>query len=505
MTSLSFIDAAGKRRTVRLNGKALASGADGSIYLLDGLSPPSVAKLYHEHRLDPERQPKLAAMMANPPSLADITLNGKRYVQIAWPTGELHDSAGFRGFAMPSVDLKQSTTLEMMLSPKTRKAYGLPEHYGYQVTAALNVAKLIAELHEHRHYVIDLKPVNINIYTDSQLIAMLDTDGFSIAGADGQRFAGHQYTADYIAPEAWKRKQTPDQLGEAQDLFALAVVIFRLLNRGVHPFQGVPQSGRAKQANTNQDRVGEGLYAYGRRSDRRIAPSPWSLHEYLPDDLRRLFDKAFTGAARPSAADWVNILEAYAKPDTGKLKQCTQHADHAYFAGEQCGHCALLQQRAAVEQQQHEAKRAPRRTSKRTSRRRNHSGRRAQHARQPAAQAATVGVSVRPQRITGTTIISATARSTRARSQQSTGVWSGVAATIKSNLGSWWRSGWTRWLIPLALVLLLFTLWLDGNVDTVVETILEQDLPPRSAISGDEVNYASFATPSGVTVAEIRS
>ena len=32
-----------------------------------------------------------------------------------------------------------------------------------------------------------------------------------------------------------------DEMGEEQDKFALAVMIFKLLNNGIHPFSGVPR------------------------------------------------------------------------------------------------------------------------------------------------------------------------------------------------------------------------------------------------------------------------
>ena len=36
--------------------------------------------------------------------------------------------------------------------------------------------------------------------------------------------------------------QTPEDMGEEQDKFALAVIIFKLLNNGIHPFSGAPKN-----------------------------------------------------------------------------------------------------------------------------------------------------------------------------------------------------------------------------------------------------------------------
>lgn len=330
----------GSRAELALESPPFAVGGAGRIHRVEG-SPHLVAKVYHTPSDPPRRRAKLEAMLAAPPRLPDAEYRGKRYAQIAWPTAVLEDDAGeLLGYVMPSVDLSEAASLEALLSRKSRKAFGLEEAYGYRVSAAANVAAIVAELHELSHHVIDLKPVNIHVYRGSYFVAMLDCDGFSIAGAAGERFPGHQYTEGYISPEALKNRVSPERLGVEQDLFALGVVMFQLLNQGLHPYQGRPSRG-AVVSSTNNERVMEGHYAYGRAASRVVEPSPWSLHHFFDDPTRQLFDRAFGEAAcRPSAAEWRDHLRAYADPRTRKLRICSRDSTHAHFSSG-CGLCAL--------------------------------------------------------------------------------------------------------------------------------------------------------------------
>ncbi|WP_181919329.1 ankyrin repeat domain-containing protein [Alkalilimnicola ehrlichii] len=323
------------RRPVHLQGESIARGGEGTIYRLAG-DPPLVAKLYH--RPDLQRRAKVEAMLADPPELPVLERRGRRYVQLTWPVGLLEDARGnFFGYAMPLVDLRRATLLDNLLSAKARRAYDLPEHYRYRVTAAYNLAHLIAELHAHGHHVIDLKPGNINVYSDQGAVALLDTDGFSIRG-DAERFPAQVFTDGYIAPEALRQGLTADRLGEEQDRFALAVILFQLLNQGLHPYQGVPRPG-AQVPPSNGERIRAGLYAYGRRSNALLLPSPWSTHRFFAASTRALFDQAFEHERhRPSAAEWTEHLRTLLQP--GGLRQCERVADHAYFT-DTCGLCAL--------------------------------------------------------------------------------------------------------------------------------------------------------------------
>lgn len=325
-------DKAGSARPLQLTD-AIAEGATGTIHRITG-RPGVVAKLYKPGNDLALCQDKIAAMLAAPPDLPPIALNGALYSQIAWPADRVQTAKGeFRGFTMPEIDFGTSADLASILQKSARRRKGLPEFYGGRVLLAANLAALVSELHILGHYIVDMKPMNMRFYPSAWQMAILDTDGFSIKGPH-RRFPSLQFSDEYIAPEAFRKK--PEELGQEQDLFALAVIIFRLLNCGIHPFQGV--DGQTAPT-TLQERIFARLYPYGRTAHATTRPVPASIHTFLEDETRTLFDRAFTSTPRPSAIEWRSHLSALINDHV--LTRCAHNpAEHAHFS-RGCGLCAV--------------------------------------------------------------------------------------------------------------------------------------------------------------------
>ncbi len=335
---LVYLRNSGRKKRVRINvGMRVAGGGAGDIHLLPN-APKQVLKLYKDRGVGNQYEPKLEAMLAAPPRLPAIKHRRSKFHQLAWPTAIAESRNGkFLGFTMPQIDFEDSVSLERMLQKRMRQISGLPEFYGFRVSCAYNLAVSISALHRRGHHIVDLKPANCRVYRKSMLLSLLDCDGFSILGGDGKRFVAGQYTPEYIAPES--SKKDPGDLGEEQDRFALAVIIFKLLNNGLHPFQARLEKGL--NGGTIQQMIEAGLYAYGLREARNCFPARQSVHHSFPDDLHRMFDQAFLGHNRPAAAKWRDMLSAYADPSSGKLMRCDQEPRlHAHF-GSGCGWCDL--------------------------------------------------------------------------------------------------------------------------------------------------------------------
>ena len=322
-----------KRQAVKI-GERIAGGGAGDIHRLPNRSD-EVIKLYKSDKDRDLYAPKLEAMLDRKPILA----RGKPdFCQLAWPTAIAESKNGaFLGFTMPEIDFDGSVSLERMLQKRMRQVSGLPEFYGYRLTAAYNLALCVSAIHKRGHHIIDLKPVNCRLHAEEMLVSILDCDGFSVDGGKAGNFPAYQFTPEYIAPEA--SGKAPDTLGEQQDLFALAVIIFRLLNNGIHPFQARLVSGT--NGGTIQDMINANFYAYGVKTSRKSKPARQSVHAYFPDKFRNLFDQAFQSSYRPSAAIWRDTLKDYADPSTGKLLRCEKKpAEHGHF-DKGCGWCAL--------------------------------------------------------------------------------------------------------------------------------------------------------------------
>jgi hypothetical protein len=345
-----FLEEGSSRRPIEL-GDAIAQGAAGNIHLIVG-RVGEVAKIYRNPRELPEYSRKIGAMIAAPPRLPSFDRNGKNYAQIAWPTSRIVNSRGdFLGFVMPEIDFGRSLELENVLQKATRQRKGITEFYGARVLLAANLSALVAELHSVGHYMIDMKPVNVRFYPDVWYLAILDTDGFSINYRP--RLPAKQFSDDYIAPEA--KGKRPEDLGLDQDLFALAVIAFRLLNGGIHPFQGVDS---ANNPTTLQERIFAGLYAYGLRPHQHVAPAPSSIHGYFEDETRKLFDRAFAPRGpRPTAAEWRDHLKRLID-DQVLVKCATDPRNHAHFS-KGCGLCFQEHRILAGHQNKRSAAMAP--------------------------------------------------------------------------------------------------------------------------------------------------
>ena len=308
-------------------------GAAGRIYRVKEF-PQYVAKIFHSKSKSATNRQKLESMLLNRPNFPPAVKDGVEYVQIAWPEAILDDENGFCvGYLMPFVNMDEAVSLDHLMQKAIRHKLGLSEKYSYRVFAAYNVAAMVAALHRAGHYIVDLKPSNVSVYKNSMIVAMVDCDGFSIKGEKGNRYPAEFVSEEYIYPEGMELDC--EDMGEEQDKFALAVIIFKLLNNGIHPFSGTPRK-KDDEMLTIQNRIEQYHYAYGLWPDSYHAPHPYSIHEYFDVKTLELFERAFVrGGKRPSAEEWQKHLHYLLK----NLKPCPKNQDHSYFTAKGCGLC----------------------------------------------------------------------------------------------------------------------------------------------------------------------
>lgn len=309
-------------------------GASGKIYSVEG-RPELVAKIFHNTDKSKTNRQKLEAMLLNKPSFPPVEEGGVSYTQIAWPEALLEDEQGFCvGYLMPLINMQAAVSLDHLMQKATRKKLNLSEKYAYRIFAAYNLAAMVTSLHKCGHYIVDLKPSNVSVYKNNMLVAMVDCDGFSIKG-ENSRYPAEFVSEEYIYPEGMS--QACQDMGEEQDKFALAVIIFRLLNNGIHPFSGVPRKNDAEML-TIQNRIEQYHYAYGLWPDKYQAPHPYSLHSYFDKDTLEMFERAFAkGGNRPSAYEWQEHLWKLMH----HLRQCKNNPNHVYFTTKGCGLCII--------------------------------------------------------------------------------------------------------------------------------------------------------------------
>lgn len=309
-------------------GKRIAQGGAGTIFALSS-HPGFVLKKYHPDSDLKYYEQKVANMLGNPPAIVPASI-----MEYTWPLCSVKEKGGFVGYIMPSLGDKSYFTLTKFINKKVRQVNGLSEFLGHRITLAHNLSAILSKIHKLGYLVVDLKPQNCLVETQSLQVTLIDTDGFFVPASDGAHFPAKQFTPEFIAPELCNK--SPSNADIMQDNFALAVIIFQLLNNGIHPFQA---SMKTKQL-TIQEMVERQKFAYGRVKTKQLITSKYSVHEWFPDDIRELFDQAFMSKTRPSSQDWRDCLRNYTSYKKGFVSKCSNNFDHLVLAG-RCGQCEL--------------------------------------------------------------------------------------------------------------------------------------------------------------------
>lgn len=289
----------------------LGRGATATVYKAKFRNKLIAAKIFA-----PEKKPnieKISAMISLDPDYVRIDGDGKKHAQLAWPSGLLKDSDDVvRGFMMPLLDSKKSLSIDhfydLTLADKHSRKSELA--LSFKVEIARNLSNIIHSLHSDGHHLIDIKPQNILVQKNTHFVSILDCDGFSVK-TNKTRMAAELMSTDYISPEAYQKKLLPSELGKQQDLYALAVILFQLLNNGTHPFQGILQTD-LNVGSTNDEKAAAGLYPHATSPNPLIKPRKQSVHHLWDSKTVRLFERAFSNPDysgsgrmnRPTAKVW---------------------------------------------------------------------------------------------------------------------------------------------------------------------------------------------------------
>ncbi len=227
--------------------------------------------------------------------------------KFAWPIEALYGEPQRRrllGFTMPRLHSDRAASLAKFWVPRERAALRINETYEFRIAVGSYLAARLQELHAQAIFAVDFNDTNIWLSKLNGAVSLIDCDGFSIPASQG-RFPASAVAPGIRCPEG--RGRPISELGKSQDLFALGIHIFRLLNRDIHPFDC---DSDAPGLTSRQEKLDAGHYAYAIQPDRRFRPVHDSLHVLLPLPHRLLFDRCFNGPAtnRPEASDWLAAL-----------------------------------------------------------------------------------------------------------------------------------------------------------------------------------------------------
>lgn len=320
----------------------LGKGAQANVYKAVAQGKNFAAKIFHSaSSLDIN---KINAMISNPPRNILGEISGFTYPKYSWPRALINEGNKTVGYLMPLIDLNESFTLDFYYDKILNKKLNSPEEkaLSYRLEIAANLSQLISELHEDGHHFIDFKPQNVRVFKGSHAVTLVDCDGFSIKSLNGKIYPADLLSADYISPEAFRNKNKASELGEEQDRYALAVIIFQLLNGGIHPFQGIVANGVT--ASTNDEKAALGLYPHSAVVNPKIMPRKQSVHNCFPEKIIKHFNLAFIGQPfyRPTPKEWAILLHGIL--NNNELSRCSLYPydlSHIRFNNKECPECYL--------------------------------------------------------------------------------------------------------------------------------------------------------------------
>lgn len=311
--------------TVQLANTPLARGGEAEVYAVPQF-PRAVVKLYYPGILR-ERgntlQRKIDAI-TDTPNLSAI----KKHHRLAWPLFSVFDERDeWRGYAM-----SKATGVPMT---KLAHAMAYKEHFPHLdrkalVSYVLDLLGTVQTLHASDIRIGDYNPANFLCDPQSSAVMLIDCDSWQVS-AMGQTFRCPVAAPDMLPPELLGKELRHISRSLESEHFALAILLFKLLMLGRHPFDVV--GGESPVEN-----IRRGYFPYGVGGG-GIPKGPWyNIWSHLPFKIKGAFVRTFKDSIqnpgnRVSVEEWIEIFQIYQremergwhdmriKPAEAKLKE----------------------------------------------------------------------------------------------------------------------------------------------------------------------------------------
>ena len=300
-------------------GPRLGEGAEGIVYLLQNDATTAV-KVWKEAGNRRDLAAKITAMLQQPPAqnpdpAAPSHPDEESHPIVAWPTGMLLDEQEHpAGFTMPALDPSQYHSVFNYFNPQVRSRLpSIPDDQALTRIAA-TLAATMAALHHASHVIGDVNELNTMVGPQGQ-VTLVDADSMQVRDPEtGRLWRCTKGRDDYTPPRLQgtalrDHDRTPDD-----DRFGLAVLIFKLLMDGQHPFAST--SPHDKEISLSQ-KISKQYFPYNEsgHTPPEHQPSVPSRQAWqdLDFNLRHLFRRAFdpdarTNGSRPTAEEWQQLL-----------------------------------------------------------------------------------------------------------------------------------------------------------------------------------------------------
>ncbi len=300
---MTFIIRNAAGESVQLADMPFARGGEAAVHAVPAF-PGVVVKLYHPDVLQKrsaEMRTKIDAMTADP-KLAAF----KQHPGLAWPRFSVFDERQqWRGYAMRRAEGVRMTVLAHAMAYREHfPSLDRPALVAY----LLSLLTTVQELHTANVLVGDYNPANFLCDPGSGTVALIDCDSWQV-DAGGKRFRCPVAAPDMLAPELQGKQLGGVDRALESEHFSLAILLFKLLMLGRHPFDVV---GGASPV----ENIRNGHFPYGMGGG-GIPKGPWfNIWSHLPFKLKEQLVRTFReGSANPadrtSIAEWIKLLKLY--------------------------------------------------------------------------------------------------------------------------------------------------------------------------------------------------
>ena len=234
-----------KNEMVRLGSK-LGGGGEGNVYSIDG-NAEQAAKIWESlHSASPATQgasvmsEKIKIMMRNRPTIPEHSSGGlfiKPHTPFAWPEEALYGSDGeIAGYLMPRIDLSSFRDIFRYYIPKERQELEQARGSEYRrqdfLVMARNLSEAFYRIHQAGYVISDVNDKNV-LANDQAQVVIIDCDSMQVTNPDtSETYLCTVGRPEYTSP----RLPLGTERTTNDDCFGLAVLIFKLLMRGLHPY-----------------------------------------------------------------------------------------------------------------------------------------------------------------------------------------------------------------------------------------------------------------------------
>ena len=279
-----------------------------------------------------ERAIKLIATIKNTP----VPISARQNIRYCWPQDVLTDGKNIVGYIMPAVNTNEFRQSQEFFNETLRKdtetTLGVTITEKTLVTAARDLCAAVAEIHAAGHVIGDVNEKNILINSDGT-VRIVDIDAIQIY--DPETSETHRCTVgrdEYTPPRL--QGQSLDLVDRTQDddCFGLAVMIFKLMMGGRHPFTSRLSRDDDNAITGIDEKIKNEYFPYNQDD---TVPDQYkvAVEEYKQawdnsrDQIRTLFLQTFDpfetrNRPRPTATEWTDELDREIELiEQGKRKQ----------------------------------------------------------------------------------------------------------------------------------------------------------------------------------------